>query len=158
MQAKLSWRTIHAVRPNDNPFEVVDSELKGFLLRVQPSGVMSYYFSYRNDQGIRKRYRIGSSESVSPAQARDQAILLSARVVAGDDIQAEKKRERKAARLVFVFVHFDDWVCDYQPEYFAQIDEHLLRIPIEVAELVFCPASNLFGRTFTMKSATVLSE
>jgi integrase len=99
MKAKLSSRTIQALRASDNPFEVVDLELKGFLLRVQPSGAMSYYFSYRNDQGKRKRYRIGNSESLSPAQARDQAIVLSARVVAGDDIQAEKKRERKAARL-----------------------------------------------------------
>lgn len=47
---------------------------------------------------------------------------------------------------------------DYQPESFAQIDEHLLRSPIEGAELVFCPASNLFERTFTMRSATVLSK
>ena len=99
MKAKLSARTIQAVRSNDNPFEVVDSELKGFLLRVQPSGAMSYYFSYRNDQGKRKRFRIGNSESLSPAQARDQAIVLSARVVGGEDIQAEKKRERKLARL-----------------------------------------------------------
>jgi len=100
MKAKLSSRTIQAVRASDNPFEVVDSELKGFLLRVQPSGAMSYYFSYRNDQGKRKRYRIGNSESLSPAQARDQAILLSARVVAGEDIQAEKKRECQLARMV----------------------------------------------------------
>jgi len=99
MKAKLSARTIQAVRASDNPIEVVDSELKGFLLRVQPSGAMSYYFSYRNDQGKRKRYRIGNSESLSPAQARDQAIVLSARVVGGEDIQAEKKRERMLARL-----------------------------------------------------------
>ena len=50
-------------------------------------------------QGKRKRYRIGNSESLSTAQARDQAILLSARVVSGDDIQAEKKRERRATQL-----------------------------------------------------------
>ena len=100
MKAKLSSRTIQAVRASDNPFEVVDSDLKGFLLRVQPSGAMSYYFSYRNDQGKRKRYRIGNSESLSPAQARDQAILLSARVVAGEDIQAQKKRECQVARMV----------------------------------------------------------
>jgi hypothetical protein len=65
--------------------------------------------------------------------------------------------ERKALRLVFVVVRFDDWVGDYQSEYFAQIDEHLLRSPIKRAELVFCPASNLFERTFAMRSATVLS-
>jgi hypothetical protein len=41
--------------------------------------------------------------------------------------------ERRGRRLAFVVVHFDDWV-------------------------VFCPARNLFARTFTMRSATVLTE
>ena len=99
MKAKLSTRTIQVLRPHDKPFEVVDLELKGYLLRVQPSGAMNYYFSYRNEQGKRKRYRIGNSESLSPAQSRDQAILLSARVVAGEDIQEAKKRERRVAQL-----------------------------------------------------------
>jgi len=98
MRAKLSSRTIQALRPCDKPFEVVDSELKGFLLRVQPSGAMTYYFSYRNGQGRRGRYRIGNSDSLSPAQARDQATLLSARVVAGEDIQSQKKHERRMAQ------------------------------------------------------------
>jgi hypothetical protein len=66
--------------------------------------------------------------------------------------------ERKAQRMVFTVVHFDDWVGDYQREYFAQMDEHLLRNPVAGADLVFCPASNLFERTFTMRSATVLPE
>jgi hypothetical protein len=64
--------------------------------------------------------------------------------------------ERKAKRLVFIVVHFDDWVGDYQPEYFADIDAHLLQNPVAGAELVFCLASNLFERTFTMNAATVL--
>ncbi len=66
--------------------------------------------------------------------------------------------ERKAQRIVFMVVHFDDWVGDYQPEYFAEMDTHLSQNPVPGAELVFCAASNLFERTFTMKSATVLSE
>ena len=116
MKAKLSTRSIQALIPCDKPFEVVDLELKGFLLRVQPSGAMTYYFSYRNEQGKRKRYRIGNNESMSPAQARDQAILLSARVVAGEDIQAKKKHERQAARLTksrtldgFLTHHYEPW-------------------------------------------------
>lgn len=63
--------------------------------------------------------------------------------------------QRKARRIVFTVVHFDDWVGDYQREYFGQIDEYLLANPVPGADLVFCPASNLFRRTFTMKSATV---
>lgn len=65
--------------------------------------------------------------------------------------------ERKAQRIVFMVVHFDDWVGDYQPEYFAEMDTYLSQNPVPGAELVFCAASNLFERTFTMKSATVLS-
>lgn len=66
--------------------------------------------------------------------------------------------ERKAQRMVFTVVHFDDWVGDYQQEYFEQMDEHMLRHPVAGAELVFCPASNLFERAFTMRSAVVLPE
>ena len=148
MKAKLASRTIQALRLSDKPFEVVDSELKGFLLRVQPSGVMSYYFSYRNDQGIRKRYRIGNSESVSPAQARDQAILLSARVVAGNDIQAEKKRERKAARLTksrtldgFLGHKYEPWATSQRKSGLATVQRirsnflHLMNRPLNEINL-----------------------
>ena len=96
MQSKLSARTIQALSPAESPYEVVDTDLKGFLLRVQPSGTMTYYFSYRNRSGTRSRYRIGKVGSCSPAQARDRATLLAARVVAGEDIQKEKKSAQHA--------------------------------------------------------------
>ena len=98
MQAKLTAQTIRSLHAGYKPYEVVDTDLKGFLLRVQPSGVMTYYFSYRNEQGRRARYRIGKRGTVSPAQARDEALNLSARIIAGEDIQAKKKAERAAAQ------------------------------------------------------------
>lgn len=97
MQAKLTSQRIRTLKLADKPYEVVDAEIKGFLLRVQPSGVMTYYFSYRNENGKRLRYRIGKQGSISPAQARDEAQNLSVRVIAGEDIQATKKNERAAA-------------------------------------------------------------
>ena len=139
MQAKLSARTIQAIQLTGKPFEVVDTELKGYLLRVQPSGVKTYYFSYRNGQGKRKRYRIGNSESLSPAQARDQAILLSARVVAGEDIQEAKKRERQAAKLAmsqtldgFLIHNYEPWATSQRKSGVATVKrirsnfEHLM--------------------------------
>lgn len=99
MKAKLASRTIQGLAADEKPFEIVDTELKGFLLRVQPSGTKTYYYSYRNGQGKRQRYRIGNSETLNPAQARDRAIILAARVVAGEDIQAEKKQDRRRANL-----------------------------------------------------------
>ena len=69
VQAKLTARIIASLQVRNAPFEVVDTETKGFLLRVQPSGWMTYYFSYRTQEGRRARCRIGRHGSVSPAQA-----------------------------------------------------------------------------------------
>ena len=143
MKAKLSSRTIQVLIPANEPFEVVDTELKGFLLRVQPSGAMTYYFSYRNGQGKRKRYRISNSESLSPAQARDQAILLCARVVAGEDVQETKKRERRLAKLAqsqtlegFLTHHYEPWAISQRKSGSATVKrirgnfEHLMQRPL----------------------------
>ena len=117
MQSKLTALTIRSLRAGDKPYEVVDIDLKGFLLRVQPSGVMTYYFSYRNNQGRRARYRIGKHGTVSPARARDEALNLSARVIAGEDIQAKKKQERVATQAAksqtlsgFIEHQYGPWV------------------------------------------------
>ena len=64
---------------------------------------------------------------------------------------------RAARRIVFTVLNFDDSVCDYQAQYIADIDGHLTGNPVAGAEIVFCPASNLFaGRHFSMQSATVV--
>jgi integrase len=143
MKAKLSSRTLQALQPCDKPFEVVDSELKGFLLRVQPSGARTYYFSYRNSQGRRGRYRIGNSDALSPAQARDQAMLLSARVVAGDDIQLQKKHQRQMVRQAksqtldgFLIRQYEPWVTSQRKSGAATVKRirsnyaHLMQRPL----------------------------
>ncbi len=66
--------------------------------------------------------------------------------------------ERTSQRIVFVVVNFDDWVGDYYPAYFREIDESLLAHPVEGAELVFCLPNNLFGRKFNMRAARVVTE
>jgi integrase len=104
---------------------------------------MAYYFSYRNGQGKRKRYRIGNSDSLSPAQARDQAILLSARVVAGEDIQEAKKRERQAAKLAmsqtldgFLIHNYEPWATSQRKSGVATVQRirsnfsHLMQRPL----------------------------
>ena len=65
--------------------------------------------------------------------------------------------ERGARRIIFTIIHFDDWVGRYQDRYIAQIDADLLQQPLDGAELVFC-LRDLYERSFTMKSATILTE
>ena len=65
---------------------------------------------------------------------------------------------RTARRIVFCVLHFDDWVGDYYPAHFREIDAHLSTHPVEGAELVFFLPNNLFGRSFEMRSASVVTE
>ena len=63
-----------------------------------------------------------------------------------------------ARRIVFAVLNFDDWVGDYYPAYFREIDAYLVAHPVEGVELVFCLPNNLFGRTFEMRTATVVTD
>ncbi len=80
---------------------------------------------------------------MSPAHARDQAILLSARVVAGEDIQAEKKQERQMARLAksrtldgFLTHQYEPWATSQRKSGSATVRrirsnfEHLMHRPL----------------------------
>ena len=55
MQAAITQELIKSLKPESKPYEVRDPRLKGFLLRVQPTGVMTYYAEY----GRGKRHRVG---------------------------------------------------------------------------------------------------
>ena len=69
IKAKLTTALVKYLTPKVKPYDVVDSEIKGFSLRVQPSGVMSYYFSYRFN-GKKERYLIGKHGTVTAPGAR----------------------------------------------------------------------------------------
>lgn len=98
MQARLNSTTIKSLQPREKPYEVVDIELKGFLLRIQPTGRKTFYFSYRAQSGNRKRIKLGVlGPSMTVQQARDQATIHAGEVAKGKDVQGEKIRRRQDA-------------------------------------------------------------
>lgn len=99
MQAKLSTSSVKSFDAQEKAYEVVDAEIKGFLMRVQPTGRKTFYFTYRTEAGVRKRIKIGVlGSSLTLAQARDQALAFAAQTSSGKDIQGEKITSRKIAK------------------------------------------------------------
>ena len=72
MNGKINNTLLTTLKSATTAYEVNDTDLKGFGLRVQPSGVMSYFVRYRL-RGKQTRYVIGRTSEFSPAQARDVA-------------------------------------------------------------------------------------
>jgi integrase len=67
------------LRPGPKPFEVWDRDLRGFILRVQPSGRLSFIVQVSRG----KRVTIGSATAMTPSHAREQAAKVLGNVAHG---------------------------------------------------------------------------
>ncbi len=122
MQAKLTPTIVKSASVKDKPYEILDAEIKGFLLRVQPSGVKSFYFSYRNKSRKRARIKIGThNKTMTTQQARDEALIYAAEVRKGVDVQRQKTEHRQQAieaqqktLKAFIQNHYKPWVLANQ--------------------------------------------
>jgi hypothetical protein len=94
MKIHISVSSIRTLEPAARVYEAVDDHIKGFLARVQPTGVITYYYSYRTSDGTRKRHRIGRHPGITAPAARKAAELLAASVSQGSDPHAERKASR----------------------------------------------------------------
>src|SRR6516164_7110090 len=92
---KLTKRIIDATKPAfDHDVFRWDAELRGFGLRVKPTGVKSYILQYRTMIGISRRVTIGQHGRLKADEARRLAKIQLGRVARGDDPAAEKASAR----------------------------------------------------------------
>lgn len=98
-QTKLTKRTIDAALPRaERAYCLWDSAVRGFRLRIRPSGRKTFELFYR--VGRRQRLLvIGDYGPFTPEQARKAALSAKHKVSSGGDPQHEKKSLRKAANV-----------------------------------------------------------
>lgn len=83
---KLTKRFVESIQPHEeNELLVWDSELKGFGVRVFPSGRRTYFVQYRNQFGGTRRKKIGVHGVTTAELARDEAKKLLGEVAKGED-------------------------------------------------------------------------
>ncbi len=94
---KLTKRVIDALRPGESDDVFAwDSELKGFGIRLKPSGSRSFIIQYRNAEGRLRRMVIGKAGTLTPDEARRLARERLAEVAKGADPSAERHVAREA--------------------------------------------------------------
>jgi len=94
MKARLTKRSVSTIKPRQVSYDVRDTDIKGFLLRVRPTDNNTYFLQYRNKDGRQTHFRIGSTANLTPIQARDVAEKRVGEVANGVDIQAERINNR----------------------------------------------------------------
>lgn len=95
MRKKLTIKTVNALDTKDKYYDVWDTDIKGFFLRILPSGTKTYYLFYRNALNEKRTYKIGNG--LTPVQARDIAQKKFALVSGGADISTIEKAKKVKA-------------------------------------------------------------
>lgn len=116
MEAKIGKRLVTTLKPGDKPFEVNDTELRGFILRVQPSGILTYYASYRLPSGKRNRKKIGRHGGIAEKgvftadKARDEAKKILGQASNGVDPKALKQMDKSSTLEDYIDKEYGPWV------------------------------------------------
>ncbi|MBV9200623.1 MAG: tyrosine-type recombinase/integrase [Alphaproteobacteria bacterium] len=102
---KLTKRTVDAIRPDPHGREAFvwdtgDGALKGFGVRMMPSGIASYLVQYRTKEGRTRRLVIGKLGVLTPDEARKLASDKLKEVATGGDPSAERHRVRREALII----------------------------------------------------------
>jgi integrase len=122
MQIALTQTIAEKAESQTRPYEIRDVRLKGLLLRVQPSGVKTYYCEYERG----KRMRVGRADVLGLSEARAEARKIMGAFFQGVDPGAEKKRKRSVATYgEYLDVHYEPWAKAHQKTYAANL--HRLR-------------------------------
>jgi integrase len=101
--SKLTKRVVDALRPDPIrdvfKWDAGDGALKGFGVRVKPSGVASYLVQYRNKEGRTRRLVLGRVGELTPDEARRVAADKLKEARTGGDPSAERHAARAAITL-----------------------------------------------------------
>jgi len=98
----LTKRLIDSLKPSDEPYLVYDKRIRGFFVKVRPSGRKSYGLYYRTLSGQERRPKIGDYPPMTLTDAREKAQQWLSEVRNGSD----PRTERREARTGLTFKEF----------------------------------------------------
>lgn len=107
---KLTKTAVEEMVPSNKAFTVYDADLKGFSIRVAPSGVKTWQVEYRPWPGGRsvakRRMSLGAANKLPAEEARKEAKAIFAAVAKREDPardRAEKRREHSVTSLIDLY-------------------------------------------------------
>ena len=93
---RLTKSAVDELAPSDKPFTIYDSDLKGFSIRVAPSGVKTWQVEYRpwpGGRGVAKRrMSLGAANKSPGEEARKEAKAIFAAVTRREDPVRDRAR------------------------------------------------------------------
>lgn len=99
MKVKLTKRQVESFAVRPKRYDIFDSELPGFHVRISPTGNRTYQLYYRTRSGQERRPKIGLHGPISCEEARDIAKQWLAEVAMGRDPSLLRAQARAAPTI-----------------------------------------------------------
>ncbi|HBP4632955.1 TPA: DUF4102 domain-containing protein [Pseudomonas aeruginosa] len=93
---KLTKSAVDAAQPQEQPIELRDTLVPGFLCKITPAGRKVFMLQYRTNAGERRKPALGQYGELTVEQARSLAQEWLAQVRRGGDPAADKAEARTA--------------------------------------------------------------
>lgn len=111
-RAKITKRLVDSLQPEISRYVVYDTEVKGFGVRVTPSGAATYIVEYRPDGGGRnvtkKRMSLGRVGEITPEEARNLARHRLGEVRHGLDPLEDRQTKRREMTVIGLIDQWDE--------------------------------------------------
>ncbi|MCY0389128.1 site-specific integrase [Robbsia sp. Bb-Pol-6] len=114
MRAKITRELLRSLEPKSAAFDINDSELRGFGVRVTPSGSIGYCVRYYRPDGKQTRQSLGKSfPATSVSDAREAARILLGQIASGEDPAAVARKKRRATLTLRAFIaeQYREWLA-----------------------------------------------
>jgi len=98
-KANLTKRTLDALKPAAQDYQIWDTKVRGLGVRVYPSGARGFVLQYRNAAGRTRKLALGRYGVLTVDKAREKATRLLAAILDGRD-PSQDKRENRHAKTV----------------------------------------------------------
>src|SRR5438105_2207273 len=96
---KLTKTAVDAATPRGEDYELRDTTVPGFLVKVTPAGRKIFMLQYRTNAGERRKPAIGRYGEITVEQARSIAQDWLADIRKGEDPSAAKAAARRALSM-----------------------------------------------------------
>ena len=126
--AKITKRTVDALRPESRERVVWDDEIKGFGVRIHPSGKKVYIVKYRH-RGRAVKTTIGPHGPVTPADARARAAEIITAARTGRDPRAHGRYGAKSPTMDELVKRFLE---EYVPAHCKPGTQEVYRSALEI--------------------------
>lgn len=105
MRAQLTKRIVDAAKPQDRPYELRDTTMKGLLLRVQPSGHKAWIIEWSRG----RRRTLGAHSHLTLDQARAHAAQSMAEFIQTGLPSIAKSKSASCTLGTFLAEHYAPW-------------------------------------------------